>query len=203
MEKKKKSAKPNSELSDAVFSSGASTCSHWTGNWTSSWVVLWGVLVLSNGDAPFVMTVTREALCVRACSVTQSCWLFVTTWTVAHQALMSIGFQARILEWLAISSSRGSSRLRDQTRFSCISRIGRQILYHCATWERLTSIVLDHPHSPMRFVLISFSFFIYFLATPRGRWDLSSLTKDRNLDPCIGSRVLTPGPPGKSLNLIF
>ena len=43
--------------------------------------------------------------------------------------------QARTLEWVAISSSRGSSPSRDQTCISCISWIGRQILYHCATWE--------------------------------------------------------------------
>ena len=30
--------------------------------------------------------------------------------------------QARILEWVAITSSRGSSRPRDQTQVSCISR---------------------------------------------------------------------------------
>ena len=35
--------------------------------------------------------------------------------------------QARILEWVAISSSRGSSQLRDQI---CMSCIGRQIPYH-------------------------------------------------------------------------
>ena len=39
-------------------------------------------------------------------------------------------FQARILEWVAISYSRGSSWLRDRTRVSCISCFGRQILYH-------------------------------------------------------------------------
>ena len=39
--------------------------------------------------------------------------------------------QARILEWVAISSSRGSSWPRDQTHISCIPCIGRQILYHC------------------------------------------------------------------------
>ena len=38
--------------------------------------------------------------------------------------------QARILEWVAISSSRGSSRPRDRNHFSCVSCIGRQILYH-------------------------------------------------------------------------
>ena len=40
--------------------------------------------------------------------------------------------QARILEWVAISSSRGSLPARDWTYFSCI---GRWILYHCATWK--------------------------------------------------------------------
>ena len=41
-------------------------------------------------------------------------------------------FQARILEWVVISSSRGLSQPRDPT---CISCIGRHILYHWATWE--------------------------------------------------------------------
>ena len=36
--------------------------------------------------------------------------------------------QARILEWVAISSSRGSSRLRDWTQVTCTSCTGRQIL---------------------------------------------------------------------------
>ena len=40
--------------------------------------------------------------------------------------------QARILEWIAISSSRGSSWLRDRT---CVSCNGRWILYHWATRE--------------------------------------------------------------------
>ena len=40
--------------------------------------------------------------------------------------------QATILEWVAISFSRGSSRPRHWTQVSCI---GRQILYHWATWE--------------------------------------------------------------------
>ena len=34
----------------------------------------------------------------------------------------------RILEWVAVSSCRESSRLRDQTCVSCVSCIGRQIL---------------------------------------------------------------------------
>ena len=65
--------------------------------------------------------------------------LFSTLWTVAHQ---SIGqspvhgiLQARILERVAISSSRGSFQPRDQTHMSCVSSIARWILYHCATWQ--------------------------------------------------------------------
>ena len=41
-------------------------------------------------------------------------------------------FQARILKWVAISCSGGSSQPRGQTCISCVSCIGRQILYHCA-----------------------------------------------------------------------
>ena len=35
--------------------------------------------------------------------------LFATSWTVAHQAPVHGIFQARILEWVVISFSRGSS----------------------------------------------------------------------------------------------
>ena len=57
----------------------------------------------------------------------------VIPWTVAHQAPLSMGFfQARILEWVATPFSRGSSHPRDQT---CVSCIGRQVLYHWATRE--------------------------------------------------------------------
>ena len=38
--------------------------------------------------------------------------------------------QARILEWVAISFSRGSSQLRDRTLVSFVSCIGRRVLYH-------------------------------------------------------------------------
>ena len=38
--------------------------------------------------------------------------------------------QARIPEWVALSYSRESSSLRDQTHASCVSCIGKQVLYH-------------------------------------------------------------------------
>ena len=43
--------------------------------------------------------------------------------------------QGRILVWAAISSSRGYIPPRDWTLASCVSYIGRQILYRCTTWE--------------------------------------------------------------------
>ena len=42
--------------------------------------------------------------------------------------------QARTLEWVAISFSRGSSWLRDRTHVSCI---GRRILCHWTPWESM------------------------------------------------------------------
>ena len=49
--------------------------------------------------------------------------------------------QARILEWVAVSFSRGSSWPRDQT---CVSCLDRQILSHWATWEAPASSMRDY-----------------------------------------------------------
>ena len=66
------------------------------------------------------------------CLVAQS-WLFVTPWTVAHQALLSMGIlQARILELVAVPSSRGFSQPRDQTQ---VSHITGGFFTIWATWE--------------------------------------------------------------------
>ena len=55
-------------------------------------------------------------------------------WTAAPSGSAVHGIsQARILEWAAMSFSRGSSRPRDGAHASCVSCIGRQILsplYH-------------------------------------------------------------------------
>ena len=57
-------------------------------------------------------------LCLCLLAGLLSCvWLFATSWTI---------LQARILEWIAIPFSRGSSRSRDQTQVSCIA--GRFII---------------------------------------------------------------------------
>ena len=62
--------------------------------------------------------------------------LSVTPWTVARQVPLSMEiFQARMLEWVPMSSSWGSSRTKDRTLVSCVSCLGRWILYRGATWE--------------------------------------------------------------------
>ena len=48
--------------------------------------------------------------------------------------------QARILEWVAMLTSRGSSLPRYQTCISCVSCIDKWILYYCATWEAHISL---------------------------------------------------------------
>ena len=60
------------------------------------------------------------------CSVVKLCdpWTVacqtVTLWTVALQTPLSMGIlQARILEWVVMSSSRGSSQPRDWTQVFC------------------------------------------------------------------------------------
>ena len=54
--------------------------------------------------------------------------LFASPWTMAHQASLSMEFQARILVQAAISYSLGSSQLKDQTHVSCVFCIGGRIL---------------------------------------------------------------------------
>ena len=71
--------------------------------------------------------------CEYMCLVTQLC-LTLCNPMDCHLPGSSVHgiLQARILEWVAISSSRVSSWPRDQT---CVSCFGRWILYLCTTWE--------------------------------------------------------------------
>ena len=63
---------------------------------------------------------------------------------VAHQALLSLGILwAKLLEWVAISYSSGSSQLRDWTHVSCLS-----------SWQ-VYSLPLSHRGSPYQSVTIA------------------------------------------------
>ena len=74
----------------------------------------------------------RLTWCAVLCSLSRV-WLFCDPVDCSPPASPIHGVsQARILEWVAISSSRGPSQPRDRTHVSCI---GRQSLYHYAAWE--------------------------------------------------------------------
>ena len=67
-------------------------------------------------------------------------------------------FQARTLEWVAISFSRGSSRPRDQTPVTCITNgllHCRQILYWLSHQESLKRIKWIHTHNPVHPSMLS------------------------------------------------
>ena len=77
----------------------------------------------------------KEPLYYMQCACVLRCFghvqVFVTSWTVARLASLSMGIlQARILEWVTMPSSRGSSQPKDQTGISYVSCIGRRVLYH-------------------------------------------------------------------------
>ena len=69
--------------------------------------------------------------CMHAKSLSRV-WLFATLWTVCSPPDSSVHeiLQARILEWVPMPFSRGSSWPRDRTHVSYVSCIGRQVLYH-------------------------------------------------------------------------
>ena len=52
--------------------------------------------------------------------------------------------QARILEWVTMPFSKGSSQPRDWTHTSYISCVNRRVLYHWHVWQ-ITSLVQQHP----------------------------------------------------------
>ena len=69
--------------------------------------------------------IIKPCVCVCVCVCTQSlscAQLFEIPWAVARQAPLSMGIlQARMLEWVAMPSSRGSSQPRDRTQVSRIA----------------------------------------------------------------------------------
>ena len=70
--------------------------------------------------------------------------LCAALWTVSPPGFSVYEIlQARILEWIAMPSSMGSSQPRDQTHVSCVSYIGRQILYHWNHLKSAKTIILE------------------------------------------------------------
>ena len=76
--------------------------------------------------ACYLLSIYSMYVTVLCVCVFSHIWLSATLRTGAyHTPLKSYGiFQTRILEWVAISYSRGPSQPRDQTHISCVSFIG-------------------------------------------------------------------------------
>ena len=91
------------------------------------------------GDTPRSLWHQRMCVCVCVCvcEVTSVVSDSVTPWTSPPGSSVHGILQARILEWVAMPSSRGSSPPRDQTQVSYISCIGRWFFTTNATWEAL------------------------------------------------------------------
>ena len=74
------------------------------------------------------LNTSDEMWCVCAQSFSRV-WLLATLWTVAHQAPLSMGLSRQNTSGLLFPPP-GDLPDRNQTCFSCISCIGRWILYH-------------------------------------------------------------------------
>ena len=83
-------------------------------------------------------------------------------------------FQARILEWVVVSYSRGSSQPRDQT---CVSCIDRQIL-----------LLLNHQRNPNVCLVPIYFILLNIIELMRGQWyllqDLNIELRHRPVEVC-------------------
>ena len=87
-----------------------------------------------------ILTLGQSRVCVCVCvySIIQLCLTLCHPMDCSPPDSSVHGiFQERILEWVSISFSRGSTQPRDRTHVSCVSCTGRWILYHCMTWEAI------------------------------------------------------------------
>ena len=114
--------------------SGSSEVDHGWGKWRHLYRWLcYSDLMWSLGQFILIFPI----VCVL--SMAQSC---LTLWDLMDCSLPGSSvygiFEGRVLEWVAISSFRGASQPKDQTHFSCVSCIGRWIIYHWTTWEAQT-----------------------------------------------------------------
>ena len=87
---------------------------------------LWGTILKKSRRSQGIQAVLSAQSCPALCNPMD----YSTPGSSVHAV-----FQARILEWVAISFSRQSFRPRDRTQ---VSSIGRQSLYHWATREAQT-----------------------------------------------------------------
>ena len=87
--------------------------------------------LLRSWDIDLEKVFCSVCLCVCVRSISQSCPTLCNPLDCSPSRSSVHGIsQARILQWVAISYSRGSSWHKDQTCSPCVSCIGRRFLYH-------------------------------------------------------------------------
>ena len=109
-------------------------------------------------------------LCAVLCLITQSCLALCDPMDCSPVAHLSMGIlQARILEWVAMPSSRGSPQPRDRTQVSCIAGgfftiwATREALGWTYSWH-----IVYLPFSyPVGFSLLIFCFWFLLLCPER------------------------------------
>ena len=115
-----------------VFSNESTLRMRWPKYWSFSFSRIVKKSQVFAVDQVKKISLTNENACVRA----PLCLTLCSPMDHSPSGSRICGvLQARILEWVAISFSRGSFPPRDRTSVSCI---GRRILYHLATWEAPT-----------------------------------------------------------------
>ena len=87
-------------------------------------------------SVPSVLKTSSSNLFLSMCLCAQWCMTLCDSMDCSLPGSSVLGIlKTRILAWVAISFSRGSSWTRDRTHVFWISCIARWVLYHWAPWE--------------------------------------------------------------------
>ena len=87
---------------------------------------------------------------------------FATSWTIAHQVPLSLGIlQARILEWVGISFSRGSSWTRDQD--NCVSHIAGRFFTADPPGKTMVAYIKTNIQTKNNSSYLDFFFLLYLM----------------------------------------
>ena len=87
-----------------------------------------GIIIVNDKPSTFLNSLSFT---VDAAKSLQSCLILCNPMDQSPSGSSVRGIlQAKILDWVAMPSSRGSSQPRDQTRIFNVSCVGRGILYH-------------------------------------------------------------------------
>ena len=115
------------------------------------WNMPSGTLNVFNKEILFEISLVWEIDC--ACIL--SCvWFFYDPMDCSPPGFSVHGnFQARILEWVAITFSRGSSQLRDWTLVSCVFCISRWISFLSFFLFFFFFLTTEPPGKPKKFIM--------------------------------------------------